>query len=374
MYTPNQLITCVVRVLIKILGSKYTLFIKIIKKNEEICNILFCIAIKISYIGAFFVYIAKYYMKIIKPKKLSPGDLIGIVSPASSPVDLEKINNGVIYLEKLGYKVIVGKHVYSENDHYAGNDSQRLDDFQSMFKNKDVKAIFCSRGGYGSGRLLNDIDYSLIKKNPKILVGYSDITALQLAILKKCGLVTFAGPMVAVDFGGEVDEFTEEVFWRTITSDKKIGKLANPDDEKFYVLTKGRGEGQLVGGNLSLVVSLMGTKYQPDFKDSILFLEEIAEPPYKIDRFFNQLRLANVFGNIKGLIFGRFVDCYDTDATQRSFTLNEVIVDYFEKLKLPVIYNVKHGHLTQNITLPIGLKCKINSSRGFIEINEAGVI
>ena len=313
-------------------------------------------------------------MKVIKPAKLRNGDLIGVISPASSPDEPEKIEKGVKYLEGLGYRVEVGKYVGKVHGYLAGTDEERLEDLHSMFKNKNIKAIFNVRGGYGSGRLLDNINYGLIKRNPKIFVGYSDITALQMAFLKKTGLVTFAGPMVAVDFSSnKVNPFTEENFWKIITSSKKIGKIKNPNNEKFYTLTKGRGEGDLLGGNLALLISLMGTDYQPNYNNSVLLLEDIGEDPYRIDRMLYQLKYAKVFSKIKGIILGRFVDCYIKDKTQNSLTLNDVISDYFEKLKIPVIYNVKHGHIKENLTIPWGLKTKINTSRCFIEITESAV-
>lgn len=313
-------------------------------------------------------------MPIIKPKKLKKGDVIGLISPASSPDDLSRIDRGVQYLEKLGYRVEVGKNVGFVQGYLAGTDLQRLNDLHDMFRNKNVKAIFNVRGGYGSARLLDKIDYNLIKKNPKIFVGYSDINALQAAFFTKCGLITYAGPMVAVDFHDEVSPFTEDVFWRTITSDKKIGKINNPRNEKFFILNKGRAEGRIIGGNLSLFVSILGTEYFPKVKDTILLLEDIGEAPYRIDRMLNQLKLAKVLKQIKGIILGHFVDCVEADPSKTSFSLNEVIIDYFQNAsKLPVIYNVKHGHIKDNITMPYGLKCILNASKGFIEIPESGV-
>ena len=313
-------------------------------------------------------------MGIIKPKRLKQGEVIGIISPASTPDDLSKINSGVSYLEKLGYRVEVGKNVGLQEGYLAGSDKQRLDDIHEMFKNKLVRAILCVRGGYGSGRLLDKIDYNLIKKNPKIFVGYSDINALQAAFYAKTGLVTFSGPMVAVDFHHEVSPFTEEIFWRTITSNKKIGKLKNPRNEKFYTLNKGRSSGRIIGGNLSLLVSLMGTEYFPKLKDSILLLEDINEAPYRVDRMLNQLRLAKYFKQVKGVALGHFVDCVNNDSSNPSFTLNEVIVEYFQKqLKLPVLYNIKHGHVKENITIPFGVKCVLNASLGSLDIIENAV-
>ncbi|MCZ7603829.1 MAG: LD-carboxypeptidase [Melioribacteraceae bacterium] len=313
-------------------------------------------------------------MKILKPKRLQKGDVIGIISPASSPLDSSLIEKGTSYLERLGYKVEIGKSVGKVLGYLAGSDAERLNDIHSMFRNKNIKAVFSLRGGYGSARLLDKLDYNLIRKNNKIFVGFSDITALQLALYHKAGIITFAGPMVATNFSAEINSFSEEFFWDLITKNRKIGKLKNPNEEKFFVLNNGRGEGKLLGGNLSTIISIMGSKFFPSFRNSILMLEEINEPPYKIDRMFNQLRLANIFNSVKGIILGRFVDCYETDKSKNTLSLNEIIVDYFKNLKIPVIYNVKHGHISDLITLPIGLNTKLNASKGFIEIAETGVL
>lgn len=313
-------------------------------------------------------------MKTVKPKKLLRGDLIGVISPSSSPDDLTKIDTGVQYLEKLGYKVAVGKNVGQVKGFLAGDDSARVDDLHSMFANREVKAVFTVRGGYGATRLLDKLDYNLIKKNPKIFAGYSDINALQLAMFKNCSLITFAGPMVAVDFAGEVNPFTEENFWRMITSDKKIGKLHNPHDEKFYQLAKGKAEGRILGGNLTVISAMIGTGYLPDFSNSLLLLEDINEPPYKVDRMLNQLRISKIAKKVKGIILGRFVNCYETDQMKNSLTLNEVIEEYFHSLKVPVIYNFKHGHIKENLTIPLGLKAYINSDKMIVEIKESAVI
>ncbi|MBN2571433.1 MAG: LD-carboxypeptidase [Ignavibacteriales bacterium] len=312
-------------------------------------------------------------MRKVKPKRLSKGDVIGVIAPASYPANPERIEKGVKYLEQLGYRVEVGTNVGQERGYLAGEDSQRLEDLHSMFKNKHVKAIFCVRGGYGAGRLLDKIDFNLIAKNPKIFVGYSDITVLQLAFYKKTGLVTFAGPMVAVDFVDEISPFTEEIFWKTITSNKKIGRLENPNDEKILAITKGSSMGTLLGGNLALIMSIFGTEFLPDFKNSILLIEDIGEAPYRVDRMFNQLKIAKIFKNIRGMILGDFIDCHEPDPDKKTLTLNEVIADYLQKLNIPVLYNLKHGHIKHNITIPFGVKCKINSTKKFIEITESAV-
>ncbi len=312
-------------------------------------------------------------MKAIKPKKLHKGDLIGIISPASSIDDPSRLDKGVQYIESLGYSVVVGKNVGKYNGYLAGTDQERLDDLHSMFSNKKVRAVFCLRGGYGAARLVDKIDYKLIRNNPKIFVGYSDISALHLAMFYKTGLLTFAGPMVGVDFYDEVSSFTEEMFWKLLTSSKKYGKIENPDDEHILSLTSGTAAGRIVGGNLSVISALIGTAYFPDLKDKILLLEEMGETPYKIDRMLNQLRLSGMLKGIKGILIGSFRDCHELDPNKKTLTLGEVITDYLAPLKKPVVYNFRHGHLRDNITIPIGVNFRINASRKFVEITESAV-
>lgn len=312
-------------------------------------------------------------MKTIKPPYLKKGDLIGLISPASTPDNLERINEGVRYLESLSYRVVIGKNVGKVRGYLAGTDEERLSDLHEMFSNKNVKAIFCVRGGYGTIRFLDRVDYNLIKKNPKIFVGYSDITALQLAIFKKTGLITFSGPMAAVDFSGEVNQYTAENFWRMITSTKPFGKMKNPDNEKISCLNHGHAKGILLGGNLSLVCSLLGTPFLPEFKKSILFLEDVDEKPYRIDRFFAQMKLAKIFDKVSGIVLCNFTNCEETDSTKKSLTLNEVVYDYFSKIKKPTLYNLIYGHINPKNTMPIGVNAGIDCDKGSVEILESCV-
>jgi muramoyltetrapeptide carboxypeptidase len=312
-------------------------------------------------------------MKIIKPKKLNKGDLIGIISPASSADDSTKVEEGVRYLEKKGYRVEVGKNVGRYHGYLAGEDSMRLQDLHYMFSKKEVKAIICIRGGYGSPRLLDKIDYKIIRNNPKIFVGYSDITALNLAFFQKAGLITFLGPMVSVDFNDEVSEYTEENFWRILTSNKKIGRIELPGDEKLFQLSKGNESGRIIGGNLALIASMQGTDYSTDMKEKILFLEDVGELPFRIDRMLNQLRLSNVFSKIKGLILGAFIDCQETDPSKKTLSLGEVVDDYLNHLKIPIVYNFPNGHIRDIMPIPNGIKIKLNASRGFVEYLESAV-
>jgi len=312
-------------------------------------------------------------MKIIKPKKLEKKDVIGLISPASTPNEPDSIESGINYLEKLGYRVEIGKNVGKTNGYLAGSDQERLDDLHSMFKNKNVKAIFCVRGGYGASRLLDKINYKLIRENPKIFVGYSEITALQMSFLQKSGLVTFAGPMLASDFSNNISSYTEENFWKLISAPKKMGRLKFPNDDKLPGITKGGVAGRIVGGNLAVLAGLIGTDYFPSLKDNILLLEDVGELPYKVDRILNQFRLLKVFRKIKGLILGRFVDCYEHDPSKRTLTLGEVMDDYLHNLNIPIIYTFPHAHIEDKLTVPFGIKIKMNATKGFIEYSEPAV-
>jgi muramoyltetrapeptide carboxypeptidase len=239
-----------------------------------------------------------------------------------------------------------------------------------MFLDKEVKLIICLRGGYGSSRLLDKIDYNIIRNNPKIFCGYSDITALQNAFLHKTGLVTFAGPMAGVDFYKDVNPFTEENFWKTVTVNDII-KISSPSGEKIQSLNKGAAEGRLIGGNLSLFSSMTGTDYLPDPENKILLLEEVDEPPYRIDRMLNQLRLAGILPKMNGIIMGGFTGCVETDPTKKSLTLNEVMEDYFiTNFHSPVVYNLSHGHLINNLTIPIGVNVRVNGNDSSLQFLE----
>lgn len=312
-------------------------------------------------------------MQVIKPTRLKKGDTIGLISPASSPDDLSRVEESTRYLEKLGYKVKVGKNVGNYYGYLAGTDDERLEDLHSMFSDKTVKAIMCLRGGYGAFRLLDKINYKMIQKNPKIFVGYSEITALQNAIFSKTGLITFAGPMPAVDFVNSISPFTEEWFWKVVTSNKKIGKVKYPENSKMPFINKGTANARILGGNLAVFSTMLGTDFFPDMKDKILLLEDIDEKPYKIDRMLNQLRLAKVFKGLKGVILGRFVECYEQDPNKKTLTLGEVIEHYFKVLKIPAIYTFPHGHIKDFITIPIGLKIGLNATKGTVEFLESAV-
>jgi muramoyltetrapeptide carboxypeptidase len=313
-------------------------------------------------------------MEVLKPKRLCPGDVIGLVAPASRPSADEKVEKGVQYLERLGYRVKLGRHVYDLHGYLAGRDEDRAGDLNDMIRDKDVKAIFTIRGGYGTPRILRLLDYRALAQNPKIIVGYSDITSLQLAIFRKTGLVTFSGPMIGVEMWNEIDPFTEESFWRQVTSSKKIGVLKNSDEVPPEVLRKGKAEGRLIGGNLSLAVNLMGTPFMPPTRRSILVLEDVEEEPHRIDRMLAQLFNGGVLGGLAGLVFGTFVECTPGDEDEPFLTLEQVLQEYTQKIKCPVTANFQYGHIPKKITIPFGLRAALDAKRGTLNVLENGVI
>jgi muramoyltetrapeptide carboxypeptidase len=313
-------------------------------------------------------------MITIKPPRLTHGDTIGIVAPASAPSTTAKIEKGVAYLEKMGYRVKPGKHVHEISGYLAGSDSHRANDLNAMFADPEVKAIIAVRGGYGSPRILDLIDYDCIRKHPKIFIGYSDCTALHSAFLRHAGLISFSGPMVAVEMFEGIDPFTEENFWKLITDPSDHRVLHNPPDHQLQTIHHGVCEGILVGGNLTVFLSLWGSPYSLPLRDTVLLLEEIDERPYRIDRMFAQLRHACVFQRINGLILGSFTDCVSNEPDKPSLTLDQVFSDYLSPLSLPVISNFAHGHSSPKLTIPIGLRVRLDTHRGDIELLESPVV
>jgi muramoyltetrapeptide carboxypeptidase len=310
-------------------------------------------------------------MNILRPARLKPGDLIGVVAPASPVSDLSKIERGVRYLETLGYRVKLGAHVNRTKGYLAGEDQERVNDLHEMFSDEKVNAIICLRGGYGTPRLLSLINYKLVARHPKILVGFSDITALQLAFWKRCRLITFHGPMVAAEMANTMDPFTEEMFWKTVTSPLRAGTIALPDEP--VSLFKGKATGRLLGGNLSLIVSLLGTPYQPDFRRSALFIEDDGEEPYRVDRMLTQLYNASVLSRAGAIVAGQFTECTTKDPTKPSLTVEQVLQEVASASARPFLSNLPFGHVQRKMTLPVGLKVRVNADARTIEYLEPAV-
>lgn len=312
-------------------------------------------------------------MTLVKPPRLRKGDLIGLVSPASTPSSREKIEKGVRYLESLGYRTVVADHVSSVHGYLAGTDEERAGDFNGMVRDPKVKAIFALRGGYGTPRILSALDYRALKRSPKIIVGYSDLTSLQLAIFRKCSLVSFSGPMVAVEMWNSIDPYTEEQFWRLVSSPKSPGVLPFPSDHQPTVLRPGRARGRLIGGNLALLIANMGTPYLPALKQCLLFAEDVDEAPHRVDRMFAQLRNAGVLSSIAGLLLGLFTECIPSDPSLPHLTIDQVLAELPEFTEGPILGNIPYGHVPRKLTLPLGVFARMDSSKRRLEILEGCV-
>jgi len=297
-------------------------------------------------------------------KRLSRGSTIGVISPAS-PTDLKKVEDLENLLKDLGFKVLMGRTPYKNNKYLAGTDEERARDVNEMFANKDVDGILCVRGGYGTPRILDLLDYDLIEKNPKVFIGYSDITAIHVALNQKCKLVSYHGPMGASDMVGGFNPISREKLEDIVVRNGKNRKLENPKGARLEVLKKGLVEGPIIGGNLSLLVDLIGSEYEVDTRGKILFIEEVGEEPRNIDRMLNQLRLSGKLDEAIGIILGDFNNC---TSTSESFTLDEVLDQYFSNLEKPVIKNFKAGHCEPMLTIPFGVEVRLDANQAEVEI------
>ncbi|WP_373899507.1 LD-carboxypeptidase [Haloimpatiens sp. FM7315] len=301
-------------------------------------------------------------------KRLKEGDTLGIIAPAGFECKENVIKN-IHYLNELGFKTHIGKHVFSKKGYLAGEDLERASDFMEMFQNKNVDAILCLRGGYGSLRLLPLIDWSIIKNNPKIFIGYSDITCLLNEIQRRCNLICFHGPMLTTKLSENPD--TKDSFLETLEYGSNPYKLQcyNADLSSYSASIT---DGYLVGGNLSLICSTLGTPYEIDTSNKILFIEDIGEEPYKIDRMLTQLTLANKLQKCRGFLLGYFSNCGSKN-TRDSFCIKEIIDEKILSLNKPTLMNFPSGHDYPNVTLPIGAKIRLDCVKNEIRILESVV-
>ncbi len=290
-----------------------------------------------------------------RPPALQPGDRVAVVAPASPP-DPEKLEAGLRRLEATGLIVERGRTLSARRGYLAGDDQLRADELNHYLQRTDIRAIFCARGGYGCLRLLPLLDYEAAARAPKLLVGYSDITALHLALLRRARLPGLSGPMVAIDWP-LLDAETEQRFWE-LASGAAPDPLLPVGSVSPRVLRPGMAEGPLVGGTLSVLVRLVGTPFLPDLTGAILFLEDIGEAPYRIDGMLAQLRLAGVLDRLAGLILGDFTDCVPGTSTP-SLSLDEILADYFHAAPYPVVTGFPYGHVAAKNTLPVGVRARL---------------
>ena len=290
-------------------------------------------------------------MNIIKPEKLKIGDTIGILATAGAVEEKENVLRAKTFFEERGYKVVISDNAFSEYRYLAGTDEEKIKHLHNFFENKDIKAIICMRGGYGAIRLIKKINYEIIKNNPKIFCGYSDISALSIMMLKNANLMTYSGPLAQSDFGvKEYNRNTINSFFDTINNDYFEYKA-----EGIY--KEGWAEGMLWGGNLATVTSLCGQDFIPD-ENFIFFTEELNEPAYKIDKMMTQLINIDKFkNNIKGIILGDFLNIDNTK------WLDEIFIEIAENLNVPIYKGFKITHSPEKITIPIGAKAEMTSNK-----------
>ena len=288
-------------------------------------------------------------MKYKMPRQLHKGDTIEVIAPCSA-ADKDKVKTGIEYLKNKGFIVKTADNLSEQSGYMAGSDEYRISSFNEFWADNEVKAIFAVRGGYGAQRLLTEIDYNLIGKNPKIFVGYSDISALSSAILAKSGVITFSGPMVASDMGENFDIYSEDMLWRMLMGQPTI---ENPAGQPLVVYKKGSAEGYIFGGTLTVLLPYLGTSYVPDLEGAILVVEDVGENIGKLDRHFHQLRYQGVFDKISGLVLGEFTDCFDENVDPIE-GLQSILDSALKGYEIPVVMNFAYGHIKKRVTLPIG--------------------
>jgi muramoyltetrapeptide carboxypeptidase len=317
---------------------------------------------------------------LIKPKALKPGDTIGLISPSTFVSDPNQLELMELTAQMFGWKTKRGKQVGRREAALGDSIPGRIEDIHAMFRDPEVAGIMCVRGGYGTPQLLDGLDYELIRRNPKVFFGYSDITGLHLAIHKKAGLVTFHAPTGLSPF----TEFSQAWFQRAVTRNVPMGPVGNPTEANVFrpryplrTIKGGKAKGRLVGGNLTLISCLMGTPYEPDVRGKIFFLEDVGEEPYRIDRMLAQLVLAGKFEQCAGVVVGECVDCgpkkFEASITF-NYTLAEVLDRVFAKVKVPVFHGLVIGHTADQITLPYGVMAAMDGDRKERIIEEAAVV
>lgn len=305
--------------------------------------------------------------------RLKLGGTIGLITPAGVLDDEESISIAREIFETLGFKVKEGKHIRSRYGNLAGTDQERIADIHDMFADKTVKAIVCIRGGSGTSRLLDRLDYRLIANNPKVLLGYSDITALILALYAKTGLITFHGAVGISTWTKKLAEAFNAQFVANqpaiFENPKSKGDNIVQTKDRIATIHPGIVDGILLGGNMTVLTGLCGSPYLPDFKDKILFIEEVDEDMERVDRMFCQLKNAGILGVIKGFIFGKCTNCKPS-AGYGSVTLDQLFNDYIKPLKIPAYTGAVIGHIAEQFILPVGAKVRLDASQGTIALME----
>lgn len=315
---------------------------------------------------------------LLKPPRLKPGDTVGLFCPAAPAYLRETVQITLESLQALGLKTKLSPHFYDRYGYLAGRDEDRAADLNALFADSSVQAVMAMHGGWGCARILPLLNYEQMRRTPKILIGYSDITALLLAINAKTGLVTMHGPEGAATW----NSFTVSHLKR-ILIDGEAATLQNPTTkgdtltqttDRITTLHPGIAHGRLVGGNLTVLSHLVGTPYLPDFKGAILFLEDVHEDVYRMDRMLTQLKLAGILDQLAGFVFGKCTRCEpDSGGGYGSLTLEEILDTYIKPLGIPAYSGAMIGHITDKFTVPVGLPAEVDASQGTIRLLESAV-
>jgi muramoyltetrapeptide carboxypeptidase len=308
---------------------------------------------------------------------LQPGATIGVVAPASPLYNRGDLARASAVLQRLGFRVKPGEHVHQRHGYLAGLDQARADDFMHIWCDPDVHAVLCVRGGYGSARMLDKLDYAQLARHPKPFVGFSDITALHLALERRANLVTFYGPMIISLARPKVSSYTVEGLASALTQTEPLGFVPlNPDDPWIETINPGIAEGELAGGCLTLLAHAVGTPDQPVWRDKIVFLEDVRAEPYEIDASLTQLLRAGAFDGVAGIVLAEHAEV-GPRAFQPAFpstlSLEDVIAELIRPLGVPTIYNLPLGHGQHLATLPLGVRARLDATRGQLEIIESAL-
>jgi len=313
----------------------------------------------------------------VKPARLKPGDTVGLVIPSSAQWDPTPVDVLLESLAALGLKGRLGAHVFDRRGYLAGRDEDRAADINAMFADPAVSAIHCIRGGWGAARLLPLLDWAAIAKHPKIFIGYSDITALLLSLYAKTGLVTFHGPVGVSRWNAFNVDWMKRVLWNaeaaTFANARETEDSLAQVKNRTRTITPGKARGRLLGGNLTVFTTIIGSGYLPDFKDCILFIEDVEEEPYSLDRMFTQLKLAGILSQAKGVVWGTCDKC-EPGQGFGSLTIPDLLNDHLKPLGVPVYSGAMIGHVERQFTLPLGVQVEIDADAGTLTMLESAVV
>lgn len=314
---------------------------------------------------------------LVKPKRLQPGMTVSLVAPAGASNNRQHVHMAIDVLKSLGYRVKEGKNLYRRTQYLAGTDTERAEDINEAFRDPEVDGIFTLTGGYGAMRALPYLDYDMIRKNPKVIIGYSDITALLLALYARSGLVCFHGPVASSMFS----EYTLAEYKKVVVNPTDSVQIGAPPaveypegqterSNRIMKFSGGKARGRLVGGNLSLVSPLIGTPYEPDFEGAILFLEDVNEAFYRLDRMITHLLLAGKLQQLSGIVMGKFTKIPEEG---NYFNLEEIIEQLLVPLGIPVVRGLMIGHVTDKTTVPMGVTAELDGDAGTLTLLEPAV-